>query len=143
VLVDDEGPLPWRVPQVKADSSTSKWFIRFIVLKELNQVIGSVSFHGVPDENGMMEIGIGIEEPFRGKGYAREALRGMWLWVCEEPEVKVLRYTVSPNNAPSIAIIEFFGFTFIGVQIDEEDGPENIYEMSVEEFMAKWGKNNE
>ena len=139
VLVDDEGPLPWRVPQVKADPSTNKWFIRFIVLKELNQVIGSVSFHGVPDENGMMEIGIGVEEPFRGKRYAREALRGMWNWVCNEPGVKVLRYTVSPENAPSIAIIEHFGFTYIGVQIDEEDGPENIYEMSVEDFKEKWG----
>jgi [ribosomal protein S5]-alanine N-acetyltransferase len=143
VLVDDEGPLPWRVPQVKTDPSTNKWFIRFIVLKELNQVIGSVSFHGIPDENGMMEIGIGIEEPFRGKGYAREALRGMWKWVCGQPDVKILRYTVSPSNAPSIAIIEHFGFTYIGVQIDEIDGPENIYEMSVEEFQVKWGSNNE
>lgn len=139
VLVEDEGPLPWRVPQVKADPSTNKWFIRFIVLKKLNQAIGSVSFHGVPDENGMMEIGIGVEEPFRGKGYAREALRGMWNWVCNEPDVKVLRYTVSPENAPSIAIIEHFGFAYIGVQIDEEDGPENIYEMSVEDFKEKWG----
>lgn len=143
VLVDNEGPLPWRVPQVKADPSTNRWFIRFIVLKEIDQVIGSVSFHGVPDENGMMEIGLGIEEPFRKNGYAREALRGMWNWVCDEPGVKVLRYTVSPSNAPSIAIIEYFEFTYIGVQIDEEDGPENIYEMSVEDFKKKWGSGNE
>jgi RimJ/RimL family protein N-acetyltransferase len=143
VLITDSGPLAWRVPQVKENPSANKWFVRSIVLRESGEIIGSTSFHGVPDENGMMEIGIGIEEPFRGKGYAREALRGMWLWVCEEPEVKVLRYTVSPSNAPSIAIIEFFGFAFIDVQMDEEDGPENIYEMSIEDFRQKWGSNDE
>jgi RimJ/RimL family protein N-acetyltransferase len=143
VLVVEPGPLGWRVPQVKADPSTNKWFVRFIVLKDSKEVIGSTSFHGVPDENGMMEIGIGIEEPFRGKGYAREALRGMWNWVCGEPGVKILRYTVSPSNAPSIAIIEGFGFAYLGQQMDEIDGPENIYEMSTEDFVKNWGAKNE
>lgn len=143
VLVASEGPLRWRVPQVKEDPSTNKWFIRFIVLKGLNHVIGSISFHGVPDQEGMIEIGLGIEEPFRGNGYAQEALLGMWRWACGQEGVKVLRYTVSPDNAPSMAIIKRFGFTFKGVQIDDEDGPENIYEMSVEEFTEKWGSSDE
>ena len=143
VLVKDEGPLPWRVPQVKEDPTKNRWFIRFIVLKEINQVIGSISFHGIPDEAGMIEIGLGIEEPFRGNGYAQEALMGMWRWACGEEGVKVLRYTVSPDNAPSMAIINRFGFTYKGVQIDEEDGPENIYEMSVDEFRDKWGSEDE
>jgi RimJ/RimL family protein N-acetyltransferase len=137
-LIKDEGPLGWRVPQVKADPSTNKWFVRFIVLAQSREIIGSTSFHGVPDEVGMMEIGIGIEDLFQGNGYAKEALLGMWRWVCGEPGVKVLRYTVSPTNIPSVKIIEGFGFAHIGQQIDEEDGPEDIYEMSVEEFMAKW-----
>ena len=139
VLISDEGPLPWRVPQVKADPTTNKWFIRFIVLKESHEAIGSISFHGVPDENGMMEIGLGIEEAFRGHGYAKEALLGMWRWVCGQPGVKTLRYTVSPTNIPSIAIIKGFGFNHIGQQMDEIDGPEDIYEMDCAEFMKKWG----
>jgi len=139
-LVKNSGPLGWRVPQVKADPSTNKWFVRFIVLKESREIIGSTSFHGVPDADGMMEIGLGIEEPFRGNGYAKEALNGMWNWVCTFPEVKTLRYTVSPDNLPSIAVINYFGFEYKGQQIDEEDGPENIYEMSTSEFMNKWGQ---
>ena len=140
VLVDNSGPLGWRVPQVKVNPSVNKWFIRFIVLKESKEVIGSVSFHGVPDSEGMMEIGLGIEEAFRGKGYAKEALKGMWSWVCTFPEVKTLRYTVSPENLPSIAVINYFGFEYKGQQIDDEDGPENIYEMSTSQFMSKWGQ---
>jgi hypothetical protein len=42
-----------------------------------------------------------------------------------------------------VKIIEGFGFNYLGQQIDEEDGPENIYEMSVDQFMSKWGANNE
>jgi RimJ/RimL family protein N-acetyltransferase len=139
-LVKNSGPLGWRVPQVKVDPSVNKWFIRWIVLKETSEVIGSTSFHGVPDVAGMMEIGLGIEEPFQGNGYAKEALKGMWNWVCTFPEVKNLRYTVSPDNLPSIAVINYFGFEYKGQQIDEEDGPENIYEMSTSDFMSKWGQ---
>jgi RimJ/RimL family protein N-acetyltransferase len=91
----------------------------------------------------MMEIGLGIEETYRNQGFAKEALLGMWRWVCNEPGVKTLRYTVSPENIPSVKIIEGYGFQYLGQQIDEEDGPENIYEMSTEEFVAKWGTGNE
>jgi RimJ/RimL family protein N-acetyltransferase len=138
-LIEDSGPLAWRVPQVKADPSANKWFVRFIVLRESSEIIGSTSFHGVPDEAGMMEIGIGIEEKFWGKGYATEALLGMWRWVVTHPEVKILRYTVSPTNTASVKIIEKFAFHHQGQQMDEIDGPEDIYEMSVEEFLEKWG----
>ena len=143
VLVENSGPLRWRVPQVKIDPSVNKWFVRWIVLKETAEVIGSTSFHGVPDAEGMMEIGLGIEEPFQNKGYAKESLKGMWSWVSQFPEVKTLRYTVSPDNLPSIAVINYFGFEYKGQQIDEEDGPENIYEMSTKDFQQKWGTTHE
>ena len=143
VLVSEAGPLAWRVPQVKSDPSTNKWFVRFITLKETGEIIGSTSFHGVPDSEGMMEIGIGIDEKFWRKGYAKEALRGMWLWVCGEPDVRTLRYTVSPTNIASVKIIESYGFDHKGQQMDEVDGPEDIYEMSVEDFLQKWGAHHE
>ena len=140
VLVDFQGPLHWRVPQVKADPSCNKWFVRQIVLKQSREIIGSTSFHGVPDENGMVEIGLGIEREFHNQGFAKEALMAMWSWAIDQPDVKSFRYTVSPDNAPSIKVIEYFGFPFTGVQIDEEDGPENVYEISVEEFRKKFPK---
>jgi len=137
VLVDFQGPLHWRVPQVKADPSSNKWFMRLIVLKENREIIGSASFHGVPDENGMIEIGLGIEPEFHNRGFAKEALMAMWSWAIDQLGVESFRYTVSPDNAPSIKVIEYFGFPFTGVQIDEEDGPENIYEITTDDFRAK------
>ena len=138
VLIDFQGPLRWRVPQVKADPSTNKWFLRLIVLKENREIIGSTSFHGVPDENGMIEIGLGIESEFHNQGFAKESLLAMWSWAIDQPGVKSFRYTVSPENAPSIKVIEYFGFPFVGVQIDEEDGPENIYEITSTDFRRKF-----
>jgi RimJ/RimL family protein N-acetyltransferase len=138
-LIDFQGPLAWRVPQVKSDPSTNKWFVRWIVLKENREIIGSTSFHGVPDAQGMMEIGLGIETQYQNQGYAKEALLGMWRWVLTFPEVKTLRYTVSPENGPSITVIKHFGFEYKGQQIDEEDGPEDVYEIVRETFLNKWG----
>ncbi len=142
VLVDFQGPLAWRVPQVKADASCNKWFVRQIVLKQNREIIGSTSFHGAPDEHGMIEIGLGIEPEFHNQGFAKEALLAMWSWAIDQPGVKSFRYTVSPDNAPSIKVIEYFGFPFTGVQIDEEDGPENVYEISTTEFRAKFLNTN-
>lgn len=141
VLIDFPGPLHWRVPQVKADASCNKWFVRQIVLKESREIIGSTSFHGGPDENGMIEIGLGIEPEFHNKGFAKEALMAMWTWALDQPGVRTFRYTISPDNTPSIKVNEYFGFPFIGVQIDDEDGPENVYEISVGEFRKKFKAN--
>ena len=143
VLMDDSGPLAWRVPQVKVDPLLIKWFVRWIVLKSTREIIGSVSFHGAPNEVGMIEIGIGIEPIFQNQGFGFEALAGMWSWVCDQEGVKILRYTVSAKNTASIALINKFGFKHVGQQIDDEDGPEEIYELSVEEFKtslssSKW-----
>ena len=138
-LMDDKGPLAWRVPQVKENPDLNRWFVRWIVLRASGEIIGSTSFHASPNPDGMIEIGLGIQDGFRNMGYAKESLLGMWRWVTQDPLVKILRYTVSVNNAPSIRVIETFGFQYQGEQIDEEDGPESIYEMSTPDFLAKFG----
>lgn len=140
-LIENSGPLAWRVPQVKVDPSLNKWFVRFIVLQESREIIGSTSFHGAPDDEGMIEIGLGIEPAFQDRGYAKESLQAMWRWAVSFPEVRTLRYTVSPDNLPSVAVIKYFGFDHKGQQMDEIDGPEDIYEMSAENFSKRWGSN--
>jgi RimJ/RimL family protein N-acetyltransferase len=63
----------------------------------------------------------------------------MWAWVVGQPGVKKLRYTVDPDNVASVALVQQFGFTNVGQQIDEEDGPEDIYELSATDFRKKFG----
>jgi RimJ/RimL family protein N-acetyltransferase len=133
-LIDGSGPLAWRVPQVKVEPRLNKWFVRWMVLKENREIIGSTSFHGAPDEHGMIEIGLGVCPAFQRQGFAFEALAGMWGWVCAQEGVKTLRYTVSASNSASIALVKKFGFSHVGQQMDEIDGPEEIYELSAQEF---------
>ena len=45
-----------------------------------------------------------------------------------EPTVRVVRASVSPDNAPSLGLIGQYGFERVGEQWDEEDGLEIIYE---------------
>ena len=138
VLIDFQGPLAWRVPQVKENPEVNKWFVRWAVLRSTQEVIGSSSFHGAPDETGMMEIGLGVEVAFQRQGFGKEILQGMWGWVVTEPVVKTLRYTVSPTNTASIALINSFDFEYEGEQMDEVDGQESIYEMSADAYRKKF-----
>ena len=126
----------WRAPQVQKEPATNKWFIRWIVLRSTSEVIGSTSFHGPPDEDGMIEIGLGLHEQFHRQGFGFEAVMGMWKWAATQPGVRIFRYTVSPANVASVALVLKCGFSCVGQQIDEIDGPEDIYEMSVEEFLS-------
>jgi RimJ/RimL family protein N-acetyltransferase len=138
VLMDESGPLRWRVPQVKSNPLVNKWFVRWMVEKTSREIVGSISFHGPPNERGMMEIGLGVHPDFQRLGYAKEALTGMWLWCVEQPGVALLRYTVTPDNVASVALVKKFGFECVGQQIDPEDGPEDIYEMSANEFRRRF-----
>lgn len=133
-LMDNSGALARRVPQVKTNHLENKWFIRWIVLKQSREIIGSTGFHGAPDARSMVEIGLGINLNFQRQGFALEALGGMWSWASRQAGVEVLRYTVSVSNMPSISLVKRFGFHHVGQQLDEIDGPEDIFEMQVAEF---------
>ena len=132
------GIIGHRLPKVRQYPQWAKYLLRMAVLKDKQIVIGSAGFHAAPDSDGMIEIGFSVDKPFQGKGYGQEILHGMWSWVVGDPLVKTLRYTVSPNNTISQHIIKKFGFKHNGQQIDEEDGPEDIYELATSEYKLKF-----
>ena len=137
-LVVDPGPLPHRIPRILADPGAAPYLLRLAVLRDEAIVIGSSGFHDRPDDAGMIEIGLGVEPAYRGRGFAQEQLHGMWGWVIDQPDVHTLRYTVGTDNAVSQAIVRKLGFTHVGRQIDEEDGPEDIFEMPAEEYRRRF-----
>ena len=136
-LMEEPTPLRFRIPRIKASPEFAEIAIILAISKESNEVVGSAGFHDFPDENGMIEIGYGIVPRMQNQGLGKDLLIGMWKMICTRDDVKILRYTASPDNAPSLHIVRKLGFTEIGVQIDPEDGPELIFEMSKEEFLNK------
>ena len=121
----------------------TQWQFREIFLSSSNEKVGEINFHRSPagDEftpDGTVEVGVEIAEMYQRNGFASEALMAMWLWATEHEEIKVLRYTVSATNHPSMRIIQKFGFLHVGQQIDDEDGPEEIFEMSADVFKERF-----
>ena len=132
-LVEGPSPLVHRIPRVKNDPSFAE--IGLVLAISDGVIIGSAGFHDFPDENGMIEIGFGIVPERQRNGYGLELLHGMWKEISQDEDVKILRYTVSPENAASMHIIKKLGFDLVGEQIDEEDGLELIYEMPIATYL--------
>lgn len=93
--------------------------------------VGQSGFHAAPDDDGMVEVGYGVDPAYRRRGYARAALELAIERSRSEPAVRTLRATISPDNEASLALIRQFPFVHNGQQWDEEDGFELIYELSV------------
>ncbi|MDN4174653.1 GNAT family protein [Nocardioides sp. SOB77] len=94
-------------------------------------VVGQGGFHAAPDEDGMVEIGYKVDPARRSRGHARAAVAAMLDRARRDPEVRVVRASVSPDNAASLAVLAPFGFVQVGEQWDEEDGLELVLERGV------------
>jgi len=133
-LIIGPSPLKHRIPRVKAEPNFAEIGLMLAIEKETNELIGSAGFHDFPDWNGMIEIGFGIVPEKQNQGFGTELLIGMWKMICLRPDVRILRYTVSPENLPSVHIINKLEFSKVGQQIDPEDGVELIYERPSKDF---------
>ena len=134
-LIEGPSPLRFRIPRVKADPTFAEIGLILAVEKNSKEIIGSAGFHDFPNDVGMIEIGFGVVPEKQNQGFGKELLHGMWRMICKLPEVKILRYTVSPTNAPSVHIIKKLGFLEVGEQIDDEDGVELIFELPKEDYL--------
>src|SRR5262249_43827804 len=63
---------------IRADPDRRLWGDR-LMIAELNErerrIVGSVIFHGRPDDDGVAEVGYGVELESQGRGFATEATR--------------------------------------------------------------------
>jgi len=91
-------------------------------------VVGRAGFHGKPNEVGMVEFGYEIDPAHRRQGHARASLTILLEVAAEDPRVKVVRATISPDNIPSRSLVDQYDFVEVGEQMDEEDGLEVILE---------------
>lgn len=100
----------------------SPWTHGFTILeRRTNADVGSCAFKGPPDADGMVEIAYGIAPEYRGRGYAKEAARGL-VEYARHAGVRVVRAHTLPENAASIRVLASCGFARIGEVIDPEDG---------------------
>jgi RimJ/RimL family protein N-acetyltransferase len=111
------------------------WAIRAIALRETGEAVGYVNFHGCPAHHEMAgrdacaEFGYTIFEKYRRRGYVEEAVRALMDWA-KQRGARHFIFSVAPDNAASHGLAAKLGARKIGVQIDEEDGPEDVLLLS-------------
>ena len=129
-LADEHDLVGIRLDQLATRPTDAPWLLRAIVLRETGAAVGHVNFHGAPDERGAVEIGYTVVPQMRRLGVARETARAMWDWAAANGAT-LLRASVAPDNEPSQRLIRAEGFTYIGDQVDEVDGVEQVFERPV------------
>lgn len=131
--------LELRLGQLEAAPGMQPWLIRAMVLREEGVAVGHIGFHSAPGHEsledlspGAVEFGYEIMAAYRRRGLAAEAIGAMMHWAREEYGVTRFVVSISPDNAPSLALAAKLGFRRIGWHMDEFDGPEEIFEKIVE-----------
>ena len=123
--------LQYRLGQLEADPKIREWLARAMVLTApdgTRSVIGTIGFHGPPDDQGRLEIGYRIEPGYRRLGYTREAVRAMFDWAATEHGIHRFVVSIRPENAASLGLAAGLGFVEVGTQIDDIDGLEIVFE---------------
>jgi len=86
------------------------WFTNWeIVLKKENRIIGGLCFKGCPDEKGRVEIGYGMQDGYRRKGYTTEAVKELVNWAFGFDNVTEVIAETEKDNLPSHKVLEKAG----------------------------------
>ena len=111
--------LPYVLEELEEDPDARNWNF-MIIEKASNTLIGEIGGKGQPNEHGMLEVGYGIIEDFRNKGYATEALKALSEWLLQQPEVEKLIAECLEENVASMHVLSKAGYIITGMRESEE-----------------------
>ncbi len=129
-----DGFLQFRLADLAADPDAQPWLGRAIVATDDDEagrrwVIGSVGFHAPPDADGRVEVGYHVEPEYRRQGVATEAVAALFDWAAREHGICRFRASIAPDNVASLGVVSHFGFRQSGVQVDDIDGVELVFDL--------------
>jgi ribosomal-protein-alanine N-acetyltransferase len=93
--------LSWHLRALRTDRTQLAWRIRVIVERSSNTVVGSINLKGPPNADGDVEIGWGLNENARRKGYATEASAAVINWAIKRRGVTSVSATIPDDNYAS------------------------------------------
>jgi RimJ/RimL family protein N-acetyltransferase len=135
---EERGIAAIRFKDLAADPGYLPWSLRLLRLKPDLRFAGYFNFHTRPDPDylralapGAVEFGYFVLPGFRRRGLAEETALGMMDWAARRHGIDRFVVSVSPDNAPSVAMARKLGFARIGSHIDETDGYEDILSLDI------------
>lgn len=123
--------LQYRLAQVEVDPSILPWLGRAMILTDeagVRRLIGTIGFHGAPDDQGRVEVGYRVEPAYRRQGFARESVLALFDWAATTHGIRRFIASISPTNFASLQLAAGFGFVQAGSHVDEIDGVELVFE---------------
>jgi RimJ/RimL family protein N-acetyltransferase len=78
-------------------------------------LLGIVIVHHVEADHGRAEVGFWLAREARGAGLGKRAVTLLVDWLFDQPGVRRLELTTTPDNAGALALAESLGFTREGV----------------------------
>jgi RimJ/RimL family protein N-acetyltransferase len=114
---------PEWLARVNSSQDSDPWVHGFkMVLRQDGTEVGRCGFTGPPDADGIVEIAYGVDEEFRGRGYATEAARGLSAYASADARVRVIRAHTLPTENASMHVLRKCGFSKVGETVDHEAG---------------------
>ena len=106
--------LSWHLSALRADSNQRLWRIRVVVERHSKTVVGSINLKGPPSADGDVEIGWGLIENARRKGYATEASAAVLNWIVQQSGISSISATIPDENYSSQRLARRLGFIRTG-----------------------------
>jgi [ribosomal protein S5]-alanine N-acetyltransferase len=99
--------------------------IWLMIIKESKTIVGQFVFNGRPNSNGEVEIFFMVEEPYRRKGIATEAMIEIMRWGCKTKLFRKVFIDADFQNRAAMASLHKLGFR--QQQDDEEGNPSSKF----------------
>lgn len=90
-----------------------EWYAIWMIESKDGTHIGELCFKGL-DQNGIAEIGYGINDKYQNNGYATEAVKAVLEWAFTNPNVTAIEAETEPENTASKRVLEKCGFVLNG-----------------------------
>lgn len=115
--------------KIRESPDVRLWGDRLMIVREgPRRIIGSIVFHGRPGEDGVAEVGYGVEAESQGLGIATEGTRAAVDWALAEDGVRKVRATTPPWHRASIRVLEKSGFRCVGTEEHPALGEVSVFE---------------
>jgi RimJ/RimL family protein N-acetyltransferase len=104
-------------------TAPSPWTHGFaLVERRTGAVVGSCGYKGAPDAEGAVEIAYGVEPPYRGQGYAKEAAAALAAFAFDAGGAQCVCAHTRTNDGASARVLMACGFQRVGDVVVPDDG---------------------
>jgi RimJ/RimL family protein N-acetyltransferase len=126
---EDRRMLRYRIEALDADPGAAPYLVH-AVLDAAGRLAARIGCHAAPDDRGEVEIGYAVSADARGRGIGGWTVEAFLAWLAGVGVRSVIA-SVRPDNEASLAILRRRGFVEYGSQIDDEDGLELLFRVTL------------